>query len=269
MGRRVALFAAVLLAIAAPDLLRGSPEPVRQAVASRPPPAAVDLGTAPAPPLTTNAAVRRARRWAGRRSGEVAFAVIDDRRRLRGSAYHLRMPSASVSKAMLLFAVLRRERKLDSLTHATLREMVTASDNDAADFVYGRVGSAGLADVARAARMTHFGSGYWANAQVTAADQARLFLRLDRVVPPRHRRLARSLLSSIVPWQRWGIAAVARREGLRAWFKGGWRTDVVHQVALVEGRGRREAIAILTRGSPSFEYGVATVEGVARRLLKG
>ena len=88
-------------------------------------------------------------------------------------------------------------------------------------------------------------------------------------MPPRHRRLARSLLSSIVPWQRWGIAAVARREGLRAWFKGGWRTDVVHQVALVEGRGRREAIAILTRGSPSFEYGVATVEGVARRLLKG
>ena len=147
--------------------------------------------------------------------------------------------------------------------------MVMASDNDAADFVYGRVGAAGLLDVARAARMTHFGTGYWANARVTAADQARLFLRLDRVVPPRHRRLARSLLSSIVSWQRWGIAAAARREGLGVWFKGGWRTDVVHQVALVEGRGRREAIAILTRGSPSFEYGVATVEGVARRLLGG
>ena len=195
--------------------------------------------------------------------------MLDDRRRLRGSDYHGRMPSASVSKAMLLIAVLRRERNPDPLTLATLRKMVTASDNDAADFVYGLVGSAGLADVARAARMTHFGTGYWANAQVTAADQARLFLRLDRVVPPRHRRLARSLLSSIVSWQRWGIAAVARREGLPVWFKGGWRTDVVHQVALVEGRGRREAIAILTRGSPSFEYGVATVEGVARRLLSG
>ena len=269
MRRRVAMFVAVLLAVAAPDLLRGSREPVREAVASLPTPVAVDMGTAPAPPLTTAAAVRRARRWAGRRSGEVAFAVLDDRRRLRGTAYHLRMPSASVSKAMLLIAVLRREQAPDSLTRATLRKMVTASDNDAADFVYGRVGSAGLGDVARAAGMTHFVTGYWSQAQVTAADQARLFLRLDRVVPPRNRRLARTLLSSIVSWQRWGIASVARREGLGVWFKGGWRTDVVHQVALVEGRGRREAIAILTRGSPSFEYGVATLEGIARRLLSG
>jgi hypothetical protein len=265
--RRLALFAGVLLAVAAPDLLRGSSEPARDAEATKLPEPVADMGTAPVPPLTTRAQLRRARRWAARRKGEVAFAVLDDRRRLRGEGQDVQMPSASLSKAMLMIAVLRTEKALDVATVATLRSMVTASDNDAADLVYARVGSAGLLDVARAARMTRFVPGYWAQARVTAADQARLFFRLDRVVPRRHRRLARSLLSSIVPWQSWGAASVARRAGLRVWFKGGWRTDVVHQAALVEGHGRREAVAVLTRGSPSFRYAVATVEGVARRLL--
>ena len=266
MRRRVAWFAAVLIAVAAPDLLRGSPEPVREAAASLPEPL-TDMGTAPAPPLTTHAQVRRARGWAARRHGEVTFAVLDDRRRLRGVGLDVQMPSASLSKALLLLAVLRSDQEPDAATQATLREMVTASDNAAADLVYGRVGPAGLLDVATAAGMRHFAGGYWSQARVTAADQARLFFRLDHVVPRRHRAAARTLLSSIVPWQSWGTAAVARRAGLRVWFKGGWRDDVVHQAALVEGHGRREAIAILTRGSPSFEYAVATVEGIARRLL--
>jgi Beta-lactamase enzyme family len=269
MRREVALVVGIVLGFAAPDLLRSSPQPVREAVASLPPkPVALDMGTAPVPPLATRASVRRARRWAARREGEVAFAVLDDRGRLRGDRHDVAMPSASLSKAMLMLAVLRRERALDATTRSVLRKMIAASDNDAADAVYARVGSAGLTDVARAARMTRFGADYWSEAQVTAADQVRLFLRLDRVAPSRHRPLARSLLSSIVPWQSWGIARVARRHHLRVWFKGGWRTDVVHQAALVEGRGRRAALAVLTRGSPSFEYAVATVEGVARRLLR-
>jgi hypothetical protein len=268
MRRRVALFACVLIAVAAPDLLRGSKEPAREAAANFPEPVA-DMGTAPAPPLTTRGQLRRARRWAAARQGDVTFAVLDDRRRLRGEGLDVQRPAASLSKAMLLIAVLRSGEELDPATTATLKAMVTVSDNDAADLVYGRVGTPGLLDVAQAAGMKHFAGGYWAQARVTAADQARLFYRLDGLTPRRHRAVARKLLASIVPWQSWGIAAVARRAGLRVWFKGGWRTDVVHQAALVEGHGRRAAIAILTRGSPSFEYATATVEGVARRLLSG
>ena len=37
--------------------------------------------------------------------------------------------------------------------------------------------------------------------------------------------------------------------------------------ALVERDGQRIAIAVLTDGNPTHEYGRGTIEGVARRLL--
>jgi hypothetical protein len=145
--------------------------------------------------------------------------------------------------------------------------MITASDNDAASAVYARVGGEGLRKVARAAGMRRFGEvGYWSDAQITAADQARFFLRIDKLVPRRHRPYARKLLSSIVSEQRWGIAPVARRRRLRIFFKGGWRTGITHQVALLERGRRRIALAILTR-SPSIPYGEETIERIARRVL--
>jgi hypothetical protein len=146
--------------------------------------------------------------------------------------------------------------------------MITKSDNDAADVVYASVGGAGLAAVARAAGCRRFADGgHWARARLTAADQARLFLRIDRLVPAVHSGYARRLLSSIVPAQRWGIAPVARRRHMAIFFKGGWRTGLVHQVALLERHGRRIALAILTSEQPSQAYGRDTLRGIAARVL--
>ena len=90
---------------------------------------------------------------------------------------------------------------------ALLRPMITYSDNDAATAVYARVGRDALLRIARAARMTRFDVAFnWADALLTAHDQARLFLRIDRQAPRRHRGYLRELLGSIVPSQRWGIA---------------------------------------------------------------
>ena len=129
------------------------------------------------------------------------------------------------------------------------------------------MGGGGLRRVARAAGMTRFADvGQWAGARITAADQARLFLRIDALTPPRHRGYLRQLLASVVPRQRWGIAPVAEARGFRIMFKGGWRRGIAHQIALLERNGRRIALAVLTSGT-SGAYGRASQAGVAARVL--
>jgi hypothetical protein len=225
---------------------------------------------AAAPVLATSAGIAAAVRYARTRAGTVAFAVLDQHGRLRGLRRTLQFPSASVVKAMLMVAVLRRADRahLSAGERDLLRRMITVSDNDAASAIYAQVGGAGLRAVARAAGAKRFADvGNWADAQLTAADQARFFLRFDALVPAAHRRYARKLLSSIVSWQRWGIPPAASAHGMKVFFKGGWRTGIVHQVALLERGGRRIALAVLTSGAPSMAYGEQTIEGIARRVL--
>jgi hypothetical protein len=223
------------------------------------------------PVLATSAGIASAQRYAKRRKGTIAFAVLDGQGRLRGVNRSVQFPSASVVKAMLLVATLRRygHHHLDGDTAGILKRMITVSDNDAADAIYDRVGAAGLYSVAKVAKMKHFRDvGYWASAQLTAADQARFFYTIDKLVPTTHRSYARRLLSSIVSYQRWGIAPVASRHGMKIFFKGGWRTGITHQVALLIRGDRRIALAVLTSGEPSMGYGEQTIEGIAARVLR-
>ncbi len=227
--------------------------------------------TQAAAPLTSTAAIRRARRFARSRLGSVAFTVLAPESRPRGLRRTTHFPSASVTKAMLLVAVLRGAGggPLTDTERRLLPPMITMSDNAAADAIYALVGGAGLRKVARAAGMRQFVEvGHWAGARITAADQARLFLQIDKLVPIVHRRYLRRLLSSIVGWQRWGIARAARRAHVKVFFKGGWRKDVTHQVALLERGGQRIALAVLTNGSPSQAYCEETIERIATRILE-
>jgi Beta-lactamase enzyme family len=216
-----------------------------------------------------------AHRFASSREGFVSFAVVDTTGHEHGHAASTRYVSASVVKAMLLAAELRRlaaaDLPLDPATQDTLHAMVTYSDNDAADAIYGRVGDAGLYDIARRAEMGGFEvSGYWANAQITAIGMARMFARLPEMFPSRHREYGLGLLGSVVPAQRWGIPAAARDEWLVR-FKGGWRStdrgQLVHQAAELHEGDTRLSLAVLTDGQPSQAYGIETVHGIASRLL--
>ena len=226
-------------------------------------------------PVPAGAAITVASEFAAGRSGSVSFATIDSRGRLRGRDINRLYPGASVVKAMILAAELRRlsdaDDEVDGTTRAQLSAMIRLSDNDAADAIYARIGDAGMIAVAKRAGMTGFEiAGHWGNAQITAADMARLFADLDRVLPRRHREYGHSLLGSVIAAQSWGIpAAAADRWAVR--FKGGWLPDkaLVHQAGeLRERDGVREiSIAVLTDEQPSHGYGVETVRGVAERLL--
>jgi hypothetical protein len=244
-------------------------------------PARLDLtgsGSAHTPAVAEAAreAVARARRFAGGREGQVSFAFIGADGRLRGVGEHRHYHAASVVKALLLAAELRRladtEAPLGSAIEAELEAMITYSDNAAADAVYARVGDDPLREHALSLGMEDFEvSGYWGNAIVSAADVALLFANLERAMPGRYERFGSSVLGSIVAEQSWGIPRVAPgRWSVR--FKGGWRTtssgQLVHQAAaLRDGAGER-AVAVLTDGQSSMAAGIASVEGVAARLLR-
>lgn len=231
-------------------------------------------------PYPSDGAVREAERFAAGR-GDVSFAVIDADAGLRGYNVDRQYSSASASKALLLAAELQRLRRegepLDSSTRGLLEPMIVYSDNDAAGGVYARVGDAGLELVAERAGMRDFAMdpGFWGGAQITAADLARFYWRLERNLAGPDLDYGLSLLTNVTSTQRWGIPAAAGG-GWRIWFKGGWRPAgeegttgaVTHQGALLEHRaGERVALVVLSNEAPGAGAGFDAIEGVTSRLL--
>jgi beta-lactamase family protein len=200
--------------------------------------------------------------------------VIDTHGGVWGLRVHERFASASVVKAMLLVAFLRRlelrHLGLDGASRALLYPMIHASDNGAASAVQAIVGNGALVSLAQRARMTDFGvSADWIYTQISAADEARFFYLQDSLTPPRFRAYARYLLSTIELDQSWGVPAVARPQW-RVFFKGGWLPQsigLVNQAARLERAGATFALAVLTDGDPSMGYGEETIAGVAARLV--
>ena len=170
--------------------------------------------------------IRAVQRYLRSRGALNSWSLIDSWGRVHGFASHRVYVSASLVKAMLLTSYLRGigNRMPDAAERAVLGPMITGSSNDAADTIYPRVGDAALYRLAKTVGMRSFSiAGYWANAHFSAEDQARLFNRIDRLIPKRSRGYALGLLSSIVSYQRWGFSSFARAAGFRTFFKGGWR----------------------------------------------
>jgi Beta-lactamase enzyme family len=250
-------------------------KPVNQVSAERQPPAHPARAVRKTPIVPVPGALKDAWTYAQARGGAVSIAVVDTRGRLRGEAERRLYSAASVVKSMLLAAEVRRLQRadlpLDSQTESLLRAMITFSSNEAADSIYSRVGDAGLFEIARAAGMNRFTvAGHWGNAQITAADMARMFFKLDRLFAGPHREFALGLLGSIVAEQSWGIPAGApERWAVR--FKGGWviteRGQLAHQAAELRDGRQKVSIAVLTDYQPSMSYVAETVLGVTQRLL--
>lgn len=230
-------------------------------------------GSATATERTWRPHVGRAIDYAQSRSGDIAFAVVGPGGHLRGYRRNVVFPSASVVKAMMLVAYLRkaRHRHLTRDEKDSLTPMIRRSDNAAATRVANALGPKPIYRLARRAGMKHFHyTRPWGESSITARDQARFVFDMDDFVPHRHDAYARYLLSHVVASQRWGIGRIK----LHRWtlfLKGGWGSGtgwVDHQVARLEKDGKNIAVALLVHSSPSHAYGIETLRGLARRLLE-
>jgi beta-lactamase class A len=261
---RETLLAAALVAVAAlPAAAAAGPQPVPQ-------PEAADEVRGWYPHTSA------ADEWIAKRRGVMAYAVATEHH-FWGHNSSSRYYSASVLKAMLLVAYLDRgsvrHRSLRDSDRSLLDPMITRSDNDAANRVIQIVGLDALRALARRTHMRHFRPEYpvWGHSIITASDQARFFLKIDRYVTERHRDYAMHLLTSITPSQRWGVFRVVP-DGWKVYGKGGWGSGtglVDHQVALLRRGDERVAIAVLTRDDGSHEYGKRNLQGVFGRLVRG
>jgi hypothetical protein len=220
--------------------------------------------------------VASARRFARRRAGTVSFAVIGEHGNMRGLRARREFHSASVVKALLMTAYLRRpsvrHRSLNAGDKALLGPMITRSDNATASVVYGIVGGEGLRRLARRARLRDFHPNLvWGLTRISAGDMASFMYRLRRYLPRRHRHYAFELLAHIVSGQRWGIPP-ARPRGWRVYFKGGWTPAFggwrINQIARLVRGDRKLGLAVLTQGNPSHAYGTESIRGVTKRLLR-
>jgi hypothetical protein len=205
------------------------------------------------------------------------LAVVNDEGSLAGVHLHLRFHSASTVKSMLLVAYLQmlnaEGRALAGPDRAILYPMIHSSSNEAATAALKAVGEGRLNRVAKDARMSDYvpGGDTWGYTEVSAADMARFFYIQDSLIPHRFDGYARWLLSTIEASESWGIPAVARPR-FEVFFKGGWLPEMeglVSQVARLERRSLKFAIAVMTRYDPSMTYGEQTLGGVTTKLLHG
>jgi hypothetical protein len=223
--------------------------------------------------------LKSAERFAEHRAGKVSIGIVDEDRHFHGHRANRQYNSASTVKVMLMVAYLRHGNQdgepLSDGDRALLGPMIKRSDNETATRVRDIVGNDALVRLANRAGMTRFEAHpIWGLTQITARDQAQWMFEIERHIPRRHREYAMNLLANVIPRQQWGMPPEVP-DGYRIHFKGGWAPSgnpgwTVNQVAQVVpgGVGDRFSLAILTRQNPSKEYGIATIRGVAERLLE-
>jgi hypothetical protein len=230
----------------------------------------------PLPPFPSVAGIAAARTYLASRAGRSSLAVVDSGGRLSGLNLREHFETASVVKVMFLTAYLQmlaaRHRTLESSDRALLYPMIHESNNNDASAVLGAVGGAAVARVARESGMRDYapGVGWWAYTQTSAADQARFFTQLARLIPSHLYGYARYLMSTIEPQQSWGVPAVARPRW-QVFFKTGALPErgLFNETALLERGPVSFTVSVFIDGAPSQAYGEETIAGVGRRMLAG
>jgi beta-lactamase class A len=184
--------------------------------------------------------------------------------------------SASIAKVIILAALLHEVAASDGVLSAgqagLAREMITESDNTAANTLWDEVGRANLQRFLDLAGMTHttLGPGIlWGLTEATAPDELRLLTVLtsaDPVLDQASREYELRLMSQVIPAQRWGVPAGAG-PGVTVHVKNGWLPNpqlwVVNSIGAFTSDDGVYKIVVLSQGNPAMADGVALVQGVA------
>ncbi|MEV0230209.1 serine hydrolase [Nonomuraea sp. NPDC050786] len=239
-------------------------------------------------PVPAKRMSRRLDGYLAGRSGKVT-AMVKDLATGRLYRYHPgeRLITASTAKAQILMGLLLKTpwKKLPQAVRHDAEIMIRYSDNHAADRLWLRIGGAsGFTKAGRTFGLKHTRGVpgdcvdlyCWGITRTSVDDQIRL---MHALVSPRSPLRAKErdrvldLMGRVVDGQNWGISAAAC-EGDRVALKNGWLKRVSNKlwatisVGLLRGDGHDYAIAVLTEGSPQVGYGIATVEGVAKRIMR-
>jgi len=208
---------------------------------------------------------------------DVGLAVTDTR---TGTSCELHpgwhFDSASIAKVLILAALLHKVAASHGVLSASqaglAREMITESDNAAANTLWDEVGRANLQRFLGLAGMTHttLGPGIlWGLTQATAPDELRLLTVLTSANPvlgPASREYELRLMSQVIPAQRWGVPAGAG-PGVTVHVKNGWlpnpRLWVVNSIGAFTSDDGVYKIVVLSQDNPDMTDGVALVQGVA------
>ncbi|GAA2661922.1 serine hydrolase [Streptomyces vastus] len=217
------------------------------------------------------------------RNGTIAVGLYDRTTRttcsLRSTTAY---DSASVVKVTVLATLLWDARKHNR--YLTQREadlataMITKSDNSATSTLWRQLGVARVKGFLTAAGMTQTkpgANGYWGLTQITVRDEQKLLALItarNSVLSDNARAYISKLMGKVISSQRWGTPAGAPssvsvhvKNGWLPRSTHGWR---VHSIGTFKGGGHDYMISVLTHGNSTMNYGVTTIQGVARAIHK-
>ncbi|GAB7108561.1 serine hydrolase [Streptomyces phaeofaciens JCM 4814] len=217
------------------------------------------------------------------RKGTIAVGLYD---RSTGTTCTLRAStaydSASVVKATVLSALLwdaqKTPRALTSREKSLATAMITKSDNASTTTLWKQLGMTKIKGFLTAAKMTQTkpgANGYWGLTQITVTDEQKLLKLItakNTVLTDASRSYVSTLMGQVVSSQRWGTP-YGRPSGVSWHVKNGWLSRAtngwrVHSIGTFKGGGHDYMITVLTHGNSTMDYGITTIQGVAKVIHK-
>jgi hypothetical protein len=180
--------------------------------------------------------------------------------------------------ATLLWDAKKHNRFLTGTEQSLATAMITRSDNNATSRLWKQLGLTKIKGFLSAAGMTKTvpgANGYWGLTRENVNDEQKLLKLVtarNSVLSDNSRAYILKLMGQVVSSQRWGTPAGApssvSKHVKNGWLQRsthGWR---VHSLGTFNGAGHDYMITVLTQDNSTMDYGVTTIQNVARAIHK-